>query len=108
MIIPNGAAQFLSDVEGTIDPDTGYAVKSDGAWGEPIPCQAVTTEHDALAVAQAGGAFTERHYQLLFDGQPAFKGGSLRLMLSDGSPTAVFSVKRVEYWAAVIQTCVWV
>lgn len=108
MIIPNGAAQFRCDDGEDIDTTTGYAVKSDALWGEPIPCQAVTTEHDALAVAQSGSAHTERHYQLLFDGQPKFKGGSLKLTLDDGSPTAVFPVKRVEYWPAVIQTCVWV
>lgn len=103
-IIPNGTIEVRQKTVGGIDTTTGYAAKpSEATWGDPIPCQYLPQQYNALATTGNGEHVTEQEYEILLDEQP-FSGKQVRLTdTATGEVLGAFSVKQIEPLWAVCQ-----
>lgn len=100
MIIPNGTISFkATSASPVVKP-------ADLEWGDPVPCQILATERNDLAAAN-GTRSPAASYQVLLD-ELITGGRKVRLEWLGGISLGVFTVKRMEYWAAVCQTSLWV
>lgn len=101
MIIQNGTIEVKTKSGGGIDPQTGYPVKGNGQWGEPIPCQWLPNRNDRLGRVN-GEHFTIASYVVLIDEQP-FDAEQVRLRTLDGQDLGEFSLMYAEPLDAVCQ-----
>ena len=101
MIIQNGTIEVKTKTGGGIDPETGYPVKGEAAWGEPIPCQWIPNRNDMLGRIN-GEHFIIAHYVVLIEAQP-FNAEQVRLRTLDGRDIGEFSLMYAEPLDAVCQ-----
>ncbi|WP_416995983.1 hypothetical protein [Alistipes putredinis] len=101
MIIQNGTIEVKTKTGGGIDPETGYPVKGEAAWGEPIPCQWIPNRNDMLGRIN-GEHFIIAHYVVLIEAQP-FNAEQVRLRTLDGRDLGEFSLMYAEPLDAVCQ-----
>lgn len=101
MIIQNGTIEVKTKTGGGIDPETGYPVKGEEHWGEPIPCQWIPNRNDMLGRVN-GEHFIIAHYVVLIEEQP-FTAEQIRLRTIDGRDLGEFSLMYVEPLDAVCQ-----
>lgn len=101
MIIQNGTIEVKTKTGGGIDPQTGFPVKGEEQWGEPIPCQWLPNRNDRLGRAN-GEHFTIASYVVLIDEQP-FDAEQVRLRTLDGQDLGEFSLMYAEPLEAVCQ-----
>lgn len=108
MIIQNGTIEVKTKTGGGIDPETGYPVKGEAAWGEPIPCQWIPDRNDRFGRSNDmlgrinGEHFIIAHYVVLIEAQP-FNAEQVRLRTLDGRDLGEFSLMYVEPLDAVCQ-----
>lgn len=101
MIIQNGTIEVKTKTGGGIDPQTGFPVKGDEQWGEPIPCQWIPNRNNMLGRVN-GEHFTIAHYIVLIESQP-FSAEQVRLRTVGGYDLGEFSLMYVEQLDAVCQ-----
>lgn len=101
MIIQNGTIEVKTKTGGGIDPQTGFPVKGEEQWGEPIPCQLLPNRNDRLGRTN-GEHFTVASYVVLIDEQP-FDAEQVRLRTLDGQDLGEFSLMCAEPLEAVCQ-----
>ena len=101
MIIQNGHIECKVKTGGGIDPVTGYPVKAEVTWGEPIPCQYIPSKHDMMAVRE-GEHYTLAAYAILIEEQP-FESETIRLTDIRGEELGEFPVRQVERLEAVCE-----
>ncbi len=102
MIIANGTIEPKVKTGGGLDPETGYPVRPEASWGDPIPCQFVPVTHDKLGTTKGGEHFTEAAYTILIEEQP-FHAEQVRLTGRGGTVVGEFSVRRIEPLDAVCE-----
>lgn len=105
MIIANGTIEPKVKTGGGIDPATGYPVKPEVSWGDPIPCQFVPNTHNKLGTTKDGEHFTVATYVIYIEEQP-FHAEQIRLTGRGGTVIGEFSVKQIEPLDAVCEVLI--
>ncbi|MCD8313572.1 MAG: hypothetical protein LUC24_05365 [Bacteroidales bacterium] len=106
MIIANGTLEWRVNAATAagLDPETGFPVKTEEEWGDPVPCQIVPEAVDRTAKGSAGGERrTALSLTVLLEEGAAVEASVLRLKDRSGRVLGVFPVKAYEPLEAVRQ-----
>ena len=102
MIIENGTIEVKNKTGGGgIDPETGFPVKAQSSWGNPIPCQFIPNRSNRLGIV-SGEHFSIAHYTVLIE-ERNFNAEQIRLKDRSGKILGEFSIMQVEPLEAVCE-----
>lgn len=99
MIIENGTIEIKHKQGGGIDPVTGFPIKAEISWGEPIACQYIPNKNNRLGVVN-GEHYTVAQYTILIEEQE-FDAEQIMLKDRSGRSLGEFSIIQVEPLEAV-------
>ena len=107
MIIQNGTIEFKTQVEGAIDPETGYRSQpASASWSEALPANIQVVEVNQLAQALGGEHFTEKSYEVYLEEDTPILSERFRLKDITGKLLGEFSISQVVPLEAICMKCI--
>lgn len=107
MIIQNGTIEFKTQVEGAIDPETGYRSQpSSASWGEAQPANIQRMKTNQLAKALGGEHYTETSFEVYVEDSTPITSERVRLRDITGKELGEFSVIKFVPLEAVGLVCI--
>ena len=107
MIIQNGTIEFKTQVEGAIDPETGYRSQpASASWSEAQPANIQVVKVNQLAQALGGEHFTEKSYEVYLEEDTPILSERFRLKDITGKLLGEFSISQVVPLEAICMKCI--
>lgn len=107
MIIQNGTIEFKTQVEGAIDPETGYRSQpASASWSKALPANIQVVEVNQLAQALGGEHFTKKSYEVYLEEDTPILSERFRLKDITGKVLGEFSISQVVPLEAICMKCI--